>query len=181
MNTEELKIWLDKPEGDHHDFKEHWYHKGQKPELVKDIFSFVNTVHHDDCLLILGVNDQRKVTGVEDDENWRLNQQQLIDFMRKLPISGELIPRLGVETIHMVSMKLMLFGSLILTMCLYFLGESGMKKGFRTMLYYLARYSQGNRMLTLLEIQPLTIIKLKGYSKNILEWIHQLKNGISIL
>ena len=100
MNTEELKIWLDKPEGDHHDFKEHWYHKGQKPELVKDIFSFVNTVHHDDCLLILGVNDQRKVTGVEDDENWRLNQQQLIDFMRKLPISGELIPRLGVETIH---------------------------------------------------------------------------------
>ena len=126
MNTEELKIWLDKPEGDHHDFKEHWYHKGQKPELVKDIFSFVNTVHHDDCLLILGVNDQRKVTGVEDDENWRLNQQQLIDFMRKLPISG-------------------------------------------------------NRMLTLLEIQPLTIIKLKGYSKNILEWIHQLKNGISIL
>ena len=57
MNTEELKIWLDKPEGDHHDFKEHWYHKGQKPELVQDIFSFVNTVHHDDCLLILGVNE----------------------------------------------------------------------------------------------------------------------------
>lgn len=100
MNSEELKLWLDKPEDDHHDFKEHWYHKGQKPELVKDIFSFVNTVHHDDCLLILGVNDQRRVTGVEDDGNCRLNQQQLIDFVRKLPISGEFIPHLEVVTIR---------------------------------------------------------------------------------
>lgn len=37
MDIEELKSWLSKPEDDHHDFKEHWYHKGQKPELVKDI------------------------------------------------------------------------------------------------------------------------------------------------
>lgn len=100
MNFEQLKIWLDKPEDDHHDFKEHWYHKGQKPELVKDIFSFVNTTHHEDCLLILGVNDQRKITGVECDGNSRLNQQQLIDFVRKLPISGEFIPRLEVDTVH---------------------------------------------------------------------------------
>lgn len=100
MNYEELKIWVDKPEDDHHDFKEHWYHKGQKPELVKDIFSFVNTIHHEDCLLILGVSDQRIITGVEGDGNSRLSQQQLIDFVRKLPISGEFIPRLEVDTVH---------------------------------------------------------------------------------
>ena len=63
MDIEELKSWLSKPEDDHHDFKEHWYHKGQKPELVKDIFSFVNTAHHEDCLLIIGVNDQHKKIG----------------------------------------------------------------------------------------------------------------------
>lgn len=100
MDIEELKSWLSKPEDDHHDFKEHWYHKGQKPELVKDIFSFVNTAHHEDCLLIIRVNDQHKITGVENDENGRLDQQQLIDFVRKLPISGEFIPRLEVSTVY---------------------------------------------------------------------------------
>ncbi|WP_434432617.1 ATP-binding protein [Lactiplantibacillus paraplantarum] len=99
MEFKELQKWLGKVEDDHHDFKEHWYHHGQKPEMVKDIFSFVNTIHHDDCFLIVGVSDDRRITGVENDGDNRLNQQKLIDFVRSLPISGEFIPKLQVETI----------------------------------------------------------------------------------
>ena len=47
------------------------------------------------------MNDQHKITGVEnDDERPSLDQQQLIDFVRKLPISGEFIPRLEVSTVY---------------------------------------------------------------------------------
>lgn len=99
MEAEELEKWLEMPEDDHHDFKKEWYHSGKKEELVKDIFSFVNTVHHDDCFLIIGVDDERKVTGVEHDEN-RMNQQNLIDFIRNLPISGDYNPRVEIEIVR---------------------------------------------------------------------------------
>lgn len=100
MELSELENWVSIPEDDHHDFKEQWYHKGQKPEMIKDIFSFVNTDHHDDCFLILGVDDDRNIIGVEDEGNERLNQQQLIDFVRSLPISGDFIPQLKIETVQ---------------------------------------------------------------------------------
>jgi len=103
MKLGELEQLINTSEDDHHDFKQHWYHKGQKPEMVKDIFSFVNTDHHDDCFLVIGVNDNREVTGVENDGNDRLNQQQLIDFIRSLPISGDFIPRLKIETVQYVN------------------------------------------------------------------------------
>lgn len=99
MEVEELEKWLGIPEDDHHDFKKEWYHSGKKEELVKDIFSFVNTVHHDDCFLIIGVDDERQVTGVEHDEN-RMNQQNLIDFIRNLPISGDYNPRVEIEIVQ---------------------------------------------------------------------------------
>ena len=100
MKLNELQKWISIPEDDHHDFKARWYHVGQKPEMIKDIFSFVNTSHHDDCFLILGVDDNRNIIGVEDEGSERLNQQQLIDFVRSLPISGDFIPRLKVETVQ---------------------------------------------------------------------------------
>ncbi|MFT8411840.1 MAG: ATP-binding protein [Schleiferilactobacillus perolens] len=99
MEIEEFQDWLEKPEDDHHDFKRDWYIPNKREEMVKDIFSFVNTLHHDDCFLIIGVSDlTREVIGVEHDEN-RMNQQNLIDFIHGLPISGEYIPRVKIETV----------------------------------------------------------------------------------
>ena len=67
---------------------------------MKDIFSFVNVTHHDDCFLIIGVDDKtHDVIGVEDDK-YRRNQQNIIDFLHMLPISGEYIPRVQVETVQ---------------------------------------------------------------------------------
>lgn len=48
---------LTTPEDEYHDFKAQWYEQYTKSELIKDIFSFVNTSHHKDCYLIIGVND----------------------------------------------------------------------------------------------------------------------------
>ncbi len=148
-------------EDDHHDFKREWYHKGQKLEMIKDIFSFVNTVHEDDCYLIIGVTDDLEIVGVESKESTedianeekkeneenhedkdneenkesteneadketkeheesteniskqdsaknskvreknRLNQQKLIDYLRELPIAGQFIPEIEVETVNL--------------------------------------------------------------------------------
>ena len=101
--------------------------------------------------------------------------------MRKLPISGELIPRLGVETIHIGEHEVDVIRIFNSNNVPVFLGRKWNEKGLPNNVILPGQdISQGNRMLTLLEIQPLTIIKLKGYSKNILEWIHQLKNGMSL-
>ncbi|MES5423838.1 RNA-binding domain-containing protein, partial [Lacticaseibacillus paracasei] len=67
---------------------------------LTSIFSFVNVTHHDDCFLIIGVDDKtHDVIGVEDDK-YRRNQQNIIDFLHMLPISGEYIPRVQVETVQ---------------------------------------------------------------------------------
>lgn len=97
MKTMELEQWISLREDDRHDFKCQWYSKHEKSELVKDIFSFVNTMHEDNCYLIIGVTDDQEVVGIENDES-RLNQQQLLDFVKKLPIAANYIPELKLET-----------------------------------------------------------------------------------
>lgn len=89
---------LTSPEDEYHDFKVQWYSHGNKAELIKDIFSFVNTSHHEDCYLIIGVDDNHNVTGVESDEN-RLNTQKLTDFLHSLPIANSHTPKVIVEPI----------------------------------------------------------------------------------
>lgn len=90
---------LTSPEDEYHDFKVQWYSHGNKAELIKDIFSFVNTSHHEDCYLIIGVDDNHNVTGVESDEN-RLNTQKLTDFLHSLPIANSHTPKVIVEPIE---------------------------------------------------------------------------------
>lgn len=98
MNDEQLAYWIGQPEDDHHDFKEQWYRPEHKAEMIKDIFSFINTTHHDECFLIMGVSDDRKVVGVENDSN-RLNQQKIIDFIHTLPIANDSLPDVSVQEI----------------------------------------------------------------------------------
>lgn len=99
-----LQKLINEPEDDHHDFKEKWYTAGtdnsEKSEMLKDIFSFTNTVHNEDCFLIFGIEDKtHKVVGVENDLN-RYNTQQITDWLRKLPIEPN-IPNVKIQTIKL--------------------------------------------------------------------------------
>lgn len=102
MNEEELFKLIETREDNHHDFKEKWYssdeNNSKKAEMLKDIFSFVNTTHDEDCYLIFGVTDDtREIVGIENDEN-RYNTQQITDWLNSLPIEPE-VPRVRVETL----------------------------------------------------------------------------------
>lgn len=85
-------------EDEYHDFKAQWYSKNDRAELIKDIFSFVNTSHHKDCYLIIGVNNNHEVVGVENDSN-RLNTQKITDFLHSLPIANAHTPKVKVTPI----------------------------------------------------------------------------------
>lgn len=104
INKLKLQKLINEPEDDHHDFKEKWYTAGtdnsEKSEMLKDIFSFTNTVHNEDCFLIFGIEDKtHKVVGVENDPN-RYNTQQINDWLRKLPIEPN-IPNVKIQTIKL--------------------------------------------------------------------------------
>lgn len=95
-----LQKLINEPEDDYHDFKEKWYTTGtdnsEKSEMLKDIFSFTNTVHNEDCFLIFCIEDKiHKVVGVENDPN-RYNMQQITDWLRKLPIEPN-IPNVKIQ------------------------------------------------------------------------------------
>lgn len=103
MNKTELQKLIGSKEDDRHDFKEQWYEPGKdgsdKAEMLKDIFSFVNTVHNEDCYLIFGVTDgTHEVVGAENSTN-RYNTQQITDWLSKLPIQPE-TPRVRIDTVN---------------------------------------------------------------------------------
>ena len=108
MNEEDLFKLIETREDERHDFKKKWYssdeNNSKRAEMLKDIFSFVNTTHDEDCYLIFGVTDDtREVVGIENDEN-RYNTQQITDWLNTLPIEPE-VPRVRVETLSIKDYK----------------------------------------------------------------------------
>lgn len=87
-------------EDEYHDFKEEWYVQNKKDEMIKDIFSFVNTAHHHDCYLIMGIKNDRDhtIVGIENDKN-RYNTQKLTDYLGYLPIANCETPVVRVESL----------------------------------------------------------------------------------
>lgn len=108
MNEEDLFKLIETREDERHDFKEKWYssdeNNSKRAEMLKDIFSFVNTTHDEDCYLIFGVTDDtREVVGIENNEN-RYNTQQITDWLNTLPIEPE-VPRVRVKTLSIKDHK----------------------------------------------------------------------------
>lgn len=69
--------------------------------MIKDIFSFVNTAHHQDCYIIFGIQDgDHKIIGIEDDDN-RLNNEKIAGYLNSLPIANRNIPKVIVKTVAM--------------------------------------------------------------------------------
>lgn len=102
MNEEDLFKLIETREDERHDFKKKWYssdeNNSKRAEMLKDIFSFVNTTHDEDCYLIFGVTDDtREIVGIENDEN-RYNTQQITNWLNNLSIEPE-TPKVRVETL----------------------------------------------------------------------------------
>ena len=66
-------------------------------DLIKDIISFANTVHDEDCYLIFGVSDDLKLTGMQQS---RKKQADVIDALSNLHFAGDNIPKIDIETVN---------------------------------------------------------------------------------
>lgn len=90
-------------ENDHWDFKEQWYESNERSELLRDIMNFMNTPHHDDCYIIIGIEDESgKIVGIDEDTN-RLNRQMVQDFLRNKPFAQNFYPNTDVNTFSIYS------------------------------------------------------------------------------
>jgi hypothetical protein len=91
------KLIAKNKEGEYWDFKEVWHKDNEK--LIHDILCFANTVHYNDCYIIIGVADDFDIVGVGEDDDNRKNQNDLIDLVNGLSFSGGSIPRVLVDSL----------------------------------------------------------------------------------
>lgn len=90
-------------ENDHWDFKLQWYKKNNRNDLLLDIMNMVNTPHHDDCYIIIGVDDKYgDIVGIKDNKG-RMNRQNLQDFLRKEPFAQNFYPLTDVKRYEVYS------------------------------------------------------------------------------
>lgn len=99
MNKEKILELISKSEDEIHDFKQEWYKSSQHSEFIKDIFSFVNTSHHEDCYIIIGVDDDRNIIGLDENDEKRRSQQQLIDWVRTWPTANNMLPPIEINSL----------------------------------------------------------------------------------
>lgn len=84
-------------EGQYWDFKQEWY--SNKASMLHDILCMANNPDQHDSYLIIGVDDNCKITGVENDIR-RKTTQMLNDFLREKNFSDGIRPELYVENIN---------------------------------------------------------------------------------
>ena len=84
-----------KVEGHYWDYKKEWY-IGKSADLIHDILCLVNSTHHGNKYIIIGVQNDGTVVGV--DNTQRMTQAQVIDAVRKAKFSPS-FPSLAVVPI----------------------------------------------------------------------------------
>lgn len=73
-------------ENDRIDFKAEWHN--DKGELVKDLLSFANTYHHNNCYIVIGVEDKTKrILGIDKKDSNRRNTQNITDLIGGLSLA----------------------------------------------------------------------------------------------
>ena len=87
-------------ETDFWDVKQEWHEHVE--DLIKDIICFANTVHNEDCYLIIGITDELKIRGIGA-EDMRRKQSDILDTLSELPFAGDNIPKIEIKTISMLS------------------------------------------------------------------------------
>ncbi len=84
-------------EGDYWDYKREWPEREEKHNLVKDIISFGNTTHSNDCFIIYGANDDGTPCKMM---KQRTNQNELDNLMSSSVVwAGGNQPKVSLETI----------------------------------------------------------------------------------
>ena len=96
----ELILYLieTKREDNYWDFKQEWHNNNA--DLLHDIICLANAEHSGDRYLIIGITDppECEIVGIEADVN-RKDQAKLIDFLSKMPFSGDLRPNVSLKTV----------------------------------------------------------------------------------
>lgn len=82
-------------EGEYWDFKRQWYGEEGKADLLHDIICMSNNLVDRDSYIIIGVEDDGKVCGIDKDPN-RMSQQNIIDFLRSKKFAGNIRPTVYV-------------------------------------------------------------------------------------
>jgi len=86
-----------KSEGDYWDYKQEWHSDNGK--LLHDILCFANTVHNEDCYIIIGVADNGEIIGLPEDSLNRKNQENILTLLHSTVFAGDLTPSISLETI----------------------------------------------------------------------------------
>jgi hypothetical protein len=98
LKSEIESVISSKREGEYWDFKEQYHNN--KADLLHDIICMANNRADRDGYIIFGVSDNYELTGIQNDEN-RKNQQNIIDFLKGKKFSGGIRP-----TIELVTMSI---------------------------------------------------------------------------
>ncbi|THE13986.1 ATP-binding protein [Bacillus timonensis] len=91
-----------KAEGDYWDFKQEWHKDNER--LLHDILCFANTVHDRDCYLIIGVSDNGEIIGLNEEN--RVKQVAILDFLSNTVFAGDNTPEVKVETIRIAGKEI---------------------------------------------------------------------------
>lgn len=93
--TKIKKLIDSKSEGDYWDYKQEWYKDNER--LLHDILCFANTVHDNDCYIIIGVSNDGEIVGINNEN--RMKQADVLDLLSNTVFAGDNIPEVRVDTI----------------------------------------------------------------------------------
>ena len=102
IETKILKLIRKKTEGEYWDYKQEWHKDNER--LLHDILCFANTVHNNDCYLIVGVSDDGEIIGLNEEN--RLKQAGILDLLSNTIFAGDNTPEIKVETIMISNLEI---------------------------------------------------------------------------
>lgn len=85
-----------KSEGEYWDYKQEWHSDNER--LLLDILCFANTIHNEDCYLIIGVADNGDILGLTEDSPNRKKQADVLNLLSNVEFAGDNMPFVAVET-----------------------------------------------------------------------------------
>ena len=89
-------------EGDYWDFKQAWHAENER--LLHDILCFANTVHNENCYIIIGVSDTGEVVGVSEEN--RRKQADILDLLSNTVFAGDNSPEVRVDTTRLKGVEI---------------------------------------------------------------------------
>ena len=88
---------LEEGENEYFDFKREWHEK--IGELIKDIICFTNATHNEDSYILIGIDDDGTIVGV--DPYRRRREHDIVDALSELNFAGDGTPHIAVDTIDL--------------------------------------------------------------------------------